>query len=337
MRSLPRPGFLPVPRGLSLEFLGRGPFSGRWPLNSSSWPLPRLSWRAYVLAAYIGLNVGLVLLTPGPGPHNIDWSIWLGLRHEPMYEVRVSDVPFVYSPVAGWLMIGVTSLGYWPWFALHFAGLWLLRFSPLLVGLTLVSWGFWVDATQGNMVAFAFVAGALALRGSRVAALVSVALACLVPRPLVIPLVVWLVWTRPDIRWPALAIVLGLTGLAAGSGQLMAWIDAIAGFQHPGALRLSPTFLFGAWWFVVAIPAAAWLTRRGQVGLAGLLVTPYVLPQYFLVVMWDLIPRRTQADVGRAATFHRFIRARHHRPDTPADWRTLPPAATHGFAELAEE
>ena len=102
-------------------------------------------------------------------------SAWTGIGwpapHRCRCRNRLRDritpaIGFVWSPVAAWLMAGAALLGYWAWAALHVASVLLLR-RPLLIGLALVSYGFWFDVAQGNTVTFVFVTGALALRGSR--------------------------------------------------------------------------------------------------------------------------------------------------------------------------
>ncbi len=50
----------------------------------------------------------------------------------------------------------------------------------------------------GNTFTFVVVAAAFALRGSRFGALAFLALTALMPRPVQIPLALWLLWTRPD-------------------------------------------------------------------------------------------------------------------------------------------
>ena len=52
--------------------------------------------------------------------------------------------------------------------------------------------------------------------------------------------------------------------------------------------NIGPSRLVGAWWLVVGIPLAAWLTWRGRVGLAGLALSLYVLPYYLLMLILDL-------------------------------------------------
>ena len=246
-------------------------------------------WRRIGIAVYIGLNVGLLLyMHERPGPQNVDWRLWEALRGGPMYSAESGGIPFVYSPLAGYALIGVTYLGYWAWFAAHVAVLWLLRFSPLLVLLVAVSWGWWSDAMMGNAFVFVFVAGVLAFRGSKGWALAFMALSCLMPRPVQVPLALWLLWTMPAIRWATVGIVAANVVLIALSGLGPAWIAALRNLSASDiAIDLGPTVFFGAWWFIVGLPLAAWLTWKRRPGWAGLALTPYTLPQYLLMPFID--------------------------------------------------
>jgi len=160
-----------------------------------------------------------------------------------------------------------------------------------LSALTLLSVPFWVDTIIGNTVVFVFAAGAVALNGSRWGALTYLALCCLMPRPLQAPLALWLLWKRPDLRLPFVGMVAVTLGHAIASGYLVDWITALVGqssanYEH--VANFGPTRILGSAWLLVGIPIGAWLTLKGRVGLAGLAVTPYLLPAYFLVLLWEL-------------------------------------------------
>ena len=137
---------------------------------------------------------------------------------------------FVRSPIAAWVMSGVSWLGYWPWLTLHFAAL-LLVGSKSLILLMLCSWGFWFDFSQGNTLTFVLVAGILGLRGQRSGSLASVALLVLMPRPLQVPLIVWLLCTQPNIRLPSAAIAVVHGVLVLATGQLGQWVEAMASYN----------------------------------------------------------------------------------------------------------
>jgi hypothetical protein len=153
-----------------------------------------------------------------------------------------------------------------------------------------------VDLAFGNTVTFVFVAGVLALQGNKLAGLVSVALFVLMPRPLAVPLVAWLLWRNPDWRLPALWIVV-IHGLAVlATGYTADWLIALSSAGSSQLLphiNWGPTQLVGWWWFVVGVPIGAWLFWRGRVGLAGLALSPYILPHYVLMILWDLRRRES--------------------------------------------
>ena len=56
--------------------------------------------------------------------------------------------------------------------------------------------------------------------------------------------------------------------------------------------NIGPSALIGSWWLIVGIPLGIWLTWRGRIGLAGLAVSPYVLPYYLLIGVLELVPMR---------------------------------------------
>ncbi|HSE46483.1 MAG TPA: hypothetical protein VLA89_14255 [Gemmatimonadales bacterium] len=235
------------------------------------------------LLAHPGVRYLMIL------PH--DWSAWTelpvrvaaGTVYEPHYS-------FVWSPIAAWLLAYVfVPLGYSWWLGLHLASLVLLRNWKLAV-LAVLSVPFWVDTIGGNTFVFFFVAGAAAYRGSRVGALAYLALCCLAPRPIQAPLAAWLLWHRPENRVP-FAIMVSITiGAGLWSGLLDDWINSLMflGLTNSAHFaNLAPTKLSGSAWLAVGIPIGIWLTLRGRVGLAGLMVGPYALPGYLLVLLWD--------------------------------------------------
>ena len=273
---------------------------------TTGWTKLRRSWRVIGLAIYIGLNVGLTLEGIRFSDQTIDWQLWSALpdaiaRGNP-YEAQ-GVAPFVWSPAAAWLMAGVSFVGYWPWVAAHVAIVLLLR-DWRLIGLVLVSWGFWADASQGNVFVFVFIAAALALQGSRWWGVVYLALLFLMPRPVQIPIAVWLLLIRPDLRLPALAVFGVHAAIVLASGLTVEWVNAMLDYGQP-PFNIGPSYFLGFWWLAIGIPVGVWLTIRGRVGWAGLVVSPYLLAQYLLFPIVDFIlkPRdaadRTSADGNR--------------------------------------
>lgn len=257
--------------------------------------IPRAVWFVLVAAAinlYI-IAAGLLRLMA----HPFDWFVWeeavAQLADGTLYEPH-GDYAFVWSPVAAWLLALIVPLGVQAWQVAHVAALALLR-DWWIVGLALFALPFWIDTMIGNTVVFVAVAGVLGLRGSRWGALVYLALCLLMPRPLQLPLALWILWKQPDTRpWFAAMAVASLV-LVAWSGYGPAWIEALTRFAGGGLLsspaNLGPTRFLGSLWLILGVPLAAWLTIKGRLGLAGLAISPTVLPMYPLVLLWELVER----------------------------------------------
>ena len=256
-----------------------------------------------LLASYVGVNLVLlpqkIILGPEAG---VDWQLFrqlpTAIAGGTVYEIGSQDVWFVWSPVAAWVMAGAALLGYWAWAALHVASILLLR-RPLLIGLVLISYAFWFDVAQGNTVTFVFVAGILAIGGSRSASLVYLALLLLMPRPLMAPLAVWLLWTDRSLWRPFSAIFVIHAAIVLASGDIGPWIANMLYHDLAPGITIGPTAWVGRWWLLVGIPLAAWLTWRRHFGWASLAVSPYITPQYLLVILWELAPRSRDSMASR--------------------------------------
>jgi hypothetical protein len=79
------------------------------------------------------------------------------------------------------------------------------------------------------------------------------------------------------------------------TGQAAAWIGELVGgvpndYVNPS--NIGPSRFLGLAWLVVGVPLAAWLTVKGRIGLASLVISPYVLPYYLMMGLLDLMPRR---------------------------------------------
>lgn len=268
------------------------------------YPRQAVTWRTAtrVLAAiYLGLNIGLSLYSVSKGvPFNPDWALWnalpAALESGSPYRAEAS-VPFVWSPLMAWVMATVVlHVGFWPWAALHIGALALLR-DPLIILLVLASWGFWLDLGGGNTLVFAFVAAFLAVRGSRVAVVVSLVLFLLMPRPVQLPVVIWLLWTMPWSRLPFVALAAAHAALVLVTGLGGEWVQAMLAYgpgSHP--YDLGPGRWLGPLWLVIGVPLAGWLWLRGLPGSAGLAISPYVVPQYMLMPLIDVRLRSRAAD-----------------------------------------
>ena len=200
---------------------------------------------------------------------------------------------FPYSPLFAYLFVPISWLGNLGWRALHLAAALAMPTWPMRL-ITLVSWPFWFDVETGNVLTFVVLAAAWAIRGSRIGIGAYLVLTLLVPRPLMLPVAVWLLWKQPEWRLPFIALVVAMAGAVALSGWGEEWVRFILSIstQFGSPNNLSPTRVLGAAWLLLALPLAALLTWRGRLGLASLAVSyPYVLPYYLLFFVLDL-PQR---------------------------------------------
>lgn len=262
----------------------------------------RVPWRVVLLASYVGVNLVLIPSKVRLDPAiPMDWQTFSALpaaiADGTIYDLE-GAAPFTWSPVAAWIMAGVTMVGYWPWVVAHVATVLLLR-DVRMIGLVLVSYGFWWDAAQGNTLTFALVAGMLALTGSRAAALVYLGLFVLIPRPLMAPLALWLLWSDRSLLRPLAVMAVLHVAIVVASGYALIWPVAVLLYELPVGITIGPTALVGHWWLLVGVPLGLWLAWRGTVGWAGLAVSPWVAPQYVLWPLLDVAPK-----VGNAAVLH---------------------------------
>ena len=249
---------------------------------------PDLSWRHVAVALYVGVNLGLILYSIGRSGERLDWHFFADVD-----PARPYDTPgFVWSPVLAWFMAGVLAVGYWPWFVAHFAVLGLLRDWRLLA-LTGISWMVWVDAIAGNTFVFVFVAAVLAWNGSRYGTWSYLVLCLLMPRPVQLPLLIWILWKRPEYRLGFAALAAAHFGLVLVLGFAGPWLGNLE--TPASAFNVGPTALLGYGWLVLGVPLGAWLTWKGYVGWAGLAVSPYLLPAYWLMA---LLPPRERKDAA---------------------------------------
>ena len=250
----------------------------------AGWPAIALFGAALLSAPLIATN---------PTFTSEDWDV---IRHGAELILGGAD-PYVepkyrWSPVAAWLSVPLLAIPYWAWILLHVAAVLALR-DWRASAIALVSWPFWQDAGVGNVLVFVVLAGWWALRGNRFAAVAYLALCLLMPRPLMLPLAAWLVWTSPWIRWMAACLFVGHAVLVALSGHGPEWLGVLAAagevdVDNPYAI--GPARLIGLGWLAIGIPLALVFLRSGRVGLAGLAASPYWLPYYLLFLLLELRP-----------------------------------------------
>lgn len=221
---------------------------------------------------------------------NNDWSILAGL--DPMNPYATGA--FHWSVPAAWLWAGVVKIGYLGWTALHFAAVATIRDWRVVV-LALVTYPFWADVVSGNMVTFAFVAAWHALAGNRWAVLAFCVLAAFIPRPIMLPVLAWLLWQRVDARWAfgAAALTVAVAGLATGTlGTFVGLLLSASGNELDKVWNVGPSSVIGAAWIPAGLVLGAWATWRGRLGLASLAVSPYLIHYYALFALLELPGRR---------------------------------------------
>lgn len=199
---------------------------------------------------------------------------------------------FSYAPPLAYVFAALTPIGIVGWSVLHVAALTLLRDRWLAIA-TLVSWPFWVDVYNGNTFVFVFVAAALALRRNQVAIGAYVTLCLLMPRPVMLPVLAWILWREPPwrLRFAAAVAVVGLLVLL--TGQAADWLHTlttVSGAVAVSSRDIGPDVLLGQWWLPIGLVLAILLTIRGHVGLASLAASPYWLPQYLMMGLLELRP-----------------------------------------------
>lgn len=203
-----------------------------------------------------------------------------------LYELRGIDT-FVWSPVAAYPLKLLEPLSFNAWQAVIILAALAMPTWRLRV-LVLVSWPFWHDMIFGNLLTLIFLASVYAWRGSRIGTASFFALALLIPRPLLAPMGLWILWKRPEWRWPFVGMFVLHSLLVLWSGLGGEWISTLV---HVGPEfrdlpnNLGPTRHIGYSWFLIGLPVGAWLFWRGRVGWAGLAISPYIWSYYLFWVL----------------------------------------------------
>jgi hypothetical protein len=265
-------------------------------------PLVRVAVVAAVLAvvllnALLVANQFSIILAGYPGADLVDYQMASHRLFSGGLYASDGVYNFRYSPVAAYLFVPLRFVDPAIWRLLHLAAAVALPTWPMRL-LLLASWPFAFDLQLGNLMTFILLAAAWGLRGNRPAALIFLALALLAPRPLVLPIAAWLLWRQPVLRWPFVAMFVIHAGLVLLSGWGEEWISRLltSTDEVESAFNIGPSAIVGAWWLLIGVPLGIWLFVRGRVGLAGLAVTPYVLPYYLMVALLDLPASRERVE-----------------------------------------
>ncbi|HEY7737407.1 MAG TPA: hypothetical protein VIC63_00025 [Candidatus Limnocylindria bacterium] len=239
----------------------------------------------WLLVIYGIANLGiLLLLRPAP---NADWATaWWNLES---WGAEVYEHPWRYSPVLLPVFSVIVAAGPWALAAAHFVALpLLLRLGWWPFWLVAFSAFFWVDLVVGNVFTFVAIAAAFAIAGSRPGSIAFFLLTVVMPRPVQLPLALWLVWRRPDLRLAFAALItLHAVGLVV-SGLGAEWVRSLGTSSELtfAPFSVGPGTVFGFWWLLVGIPLAAVMVWRGSAAaasLAGVVASPFLLPQYLLM------------------------------------------------------
>lgn len=207
---------------------------------------------------------------------------------------------FSYAPPMAYLFGLLIPIGFLGWLALHLVGA--VALPRPLGAVALLTFPWWWDALAGNVLTFVLLFAAWALRGHAWAIALTLIAAVLMPRPLVVPLVIWILWRYPEwrLRFAGIVLAVGLASIA--TGQTTAYLEVVArsGSDIVGYWNVSPSRFLGLAWLPIGIVLAAVLLRRGYVGLACLAAAPYLLPYYVLLGLLDLDSRgaRLRRDVA---------------------------------------
>jgi hypothetical protein len=236
-----------------------------------------------------GRSIGLII----DGVPAVDWQQYAEASRRldggDLYALTY-DYSFRYSPLFAAAFGLIVPIGVIGWRVLHLVAVLALPSMPMRL-IVLVSWPLWYDIQTGNLLTFVFLAAAWALRGNRLAIGVYLLLTILGPRPLMLPLAAWLLWQRPEWRWPFAAAVVVHVAAVIGLGWAEGWVGTLVAAAEDAALpsNVGPSRLVGTIpWLVVGLPLAAWLTWKGRVGWASLAASPYWLPYYLLFPLLEV-------------------------------------------------
>jgi hypothetical protein len=202
-----------------------------------------------------------------------------------------------YAPQLAPVLGVLSGAGITAWRVAHFVALAVLP-SRTLALVLLVSYPFWADVNTGNLMVFVLLAAAWAYRGNSVATGAYLVLCVLIPRPIMLPLLGWLLWQRPAWRGPFLGMVALAVLTAIPTGYLPDWIGSLrsSGVKDVGNdFNLSPSRFVGAAWMIVGVPLGLWLTLRGRLGWASMAISPYLLPYWVQMLGLELVRPATRS------------------------------------------
>ena len=270
---------------------------------------PRLVATLAAATLLVLLNFYLFTLTNWTmlhGGQGADWTIFgeagqRAIRRGALYAAE-DNYAFRYSPLLAYLFAVIAPMGALAWRVVHvIAAASLALRWPWLAAAVLASWPFWFDVEAGNLMILVLVLAAWGINGRGWAIAGFLVIALLAPRPLMLPVALWLLWKHPEwrLRFVGLfaihAVLVGVTGWGP------AWMGALvaSSTEMGSALNFGPSRLIGVAWVPIGLCLAAFLTWRGRLGFASLAASSYWLPYYFLMLFLEFPGVRERDPVER--------------------------------------
>ena len=268
-------------------------------IHTNEGPMWTASMRAD-LALAVGLGIPTLFMAwqivtlDGPLAHGQDWRNLTNAGQLLLSGANPYTEPlFRWNPLIGYAFAAISGAPYWLWIAAHVAVLFALPTPARWIAL--ISWPFWFDVLVGNVMALVFMLAWHALDGKRWAVIGFILAALLIPRPLMLPVLTWLLWKQPWSRWwfVGLALVVGAGTLA--TGWTAEYLNRLAEIDWRYLVAWGP-------FYPLMLALAAWLTWKGRLGLASLAASPYLIVNYLLMLVLEVStrPARSSAPTPRS-------------------------------------
>jgi hypothetical protein len=169
---------------------------------------------------------------------------------------------------------------------------------------SILLWPFWESQLHGSFTPLIFVSAWHALEGRTWGTVAFCTFAAFIPRPLMLPVLVVLLWRYPVARWAFIGAGVFVLAYSLAVGQLDDWVLRLVAVPAEQPYNIAPSALIGSWWVPIGLALGAVLTWRGWYGLASLAVQPYLFTSYLLMGVLDLrlsrllVPQNRQQDDG---------------------------------------
>jgi hypothetical protein len=290
-------------------------------------------WRTAALAVVVGVAiaanfaflVGYILWVNAHQGGPFDYPIFVEatsrLTDGSLYRWDLHGYVYPYSPVFAWLFIPFATAGIWVWQAMHLLTVVLIRNWPIRT-LVLLSVAFWMDTWEGNVGAFFMLAGYWAIRRNRLGSWAFIALCLMIPKPIYLPALVWMLWRQPENRVRFVVLLVIHTALVLATGYAFEWLQALPGASHDifGPFNFMPSRVIGWWWWPIGLALSAVLVLKDHPGWAGATAALYGgthIP-LMLVMEPDSALRRLAAQLIPSITLSRKASRRHAGNQRPA-------------------